>query len=406
MKKNVKIAFFDAKPYDRAWFGAALKDPLFADTDFDIEYFDSKLSAATARLAQGHDAVCAFVNDRIDRDVAAQLEAAGIRLVALRCAGYNNVDLEAMWERIHVARVPAYSPHSVAEHTVALLQTLNRKVHVAYNRIRDGNFALAGLVGRDLYGKTAGIIGTGKIGKILARILSGYGMRILLSDPCPDGEFAEELGAKYVDRDTLYRQSDVISLHCPLTPENRYMINEQSIALMKREAIILNTGRGGLIDTRALVEALKGDRIRGAGLDVYEEEERYFFEDWSMAPIRDDILARLIQLPNVVLTAHQAFLTEEALGEIARVTLSNIRDWAQGKALPNEICYHCEEDGKYPGCIRESSGSCWTDEPAAETSRSRPEDTRIHGVPVCTKAFSPESERFGDEDDPCADGSE
>jgi len=429
MRKNVKIAFFDAKPYDRAWFGAAMRDPAFADTEFEIDYFESKLTGATAPLAKGHDAVCAFVNDHIDRDVANALEESGIRLVALRCAGYNNVDLEAVWERIHVARVPAYSPHAVAEHTVALLQTLNRKVHVAYNRIRDGNFALSGLVGRDLYGKTAGIIGTGKIGKILARILAGYGMEVLLSDPYPDETFAESLGATYVDRDSLYRRSDVISLHCPLTPENRYMINERSIALMKRDAVILNTGRGALIDTRALVDALKSDRIRGAGLDVYEEEEQYFFEDWSMAPIRDDVLARLIQLPNVILTAHQAFLTEEALGEIARVTLANVKVWAEGAPLENEICYHCDETGKNAGCERESSAACWVDrrpalwsnaadmaedsdrslesgreEGAAQTTPASPRDTEIAGVTVCTKAFSPESERFDDDDDPCADG--
>ncbi len=411
MKKRVKIAFFDAKPYDRAWFGAALRDSDFAETEFEINYFESKLSASTVKLAQGHDAVCAFVNDRVDRDVAAALEGFGIRLVALRCAGYNNVDLEAVWERIHVVRVPAYSPHAVAEHAAALLQTLNRKVHVAYNRIRDGNFALSGLVGRDLYGKTAGIIGTGKIGKILGRILAGYGMKLLLSDPYPDEAFVESINAMpggqatYVDRDTLYRQSDVISLHCPLTPENRYMINERSIALMKREAIIVNTGRGGLIDTRALVEALKTDRIRGAGLDVYEEEELYFFEDWSMAPIRDDLLARLMQLPNVILTAHQAFLTEEALGEIARVTLANISAWAAGKPLDNEICYHCEGTGKGAECVRESGAACWVDTaPPAVTSPAVPSDTEIAGRQVCRKPFSYESERFTDEDDTCADG--
>lgn len=418
MKKTVKIAFFDAKPYDRTWFASAIKEPEFDGIRFDIDYFESKLTAATVPLVRDHDAVCVFVNDHIDREVAAGLASAGVKLVALRCAGYNNVDLEAVWERVHVVRVPAYSPHAVAEHAAALLQTLNRKVHVAYNRIRDGNFALSGLVGRDLYGKTAGIIGTGKIGKNLARILSGYGMKLLLDDPFPDKEFAESLGATYVDRDSLYRRSDVISLHCPLTPENRYMINERSIALMKREAILINTGRGALIDTRALVEALKSGRIRGAGLDVYEEEEQYFFEDWSMAPIRDDVLARLIQLPNVVMTAHQAFLTEEALAEIARVTLANVKAWAEGKTLENEICYHCNSTGKADSCLRESGGSCWVDAPAKEpdanggetlvvdgaTSPATPEDTVIAGVPVCEKAFSPESGRLLDDDSPCWDG--
>jgi len=361
MKKTIRIAFFDAKPYDREYFGRALGSPEFGDTEFSIDYFEGHLDASTAELARGHDAVCIFVNDRVDREVADKLVAGGVRLVALRCAGYNNVDLEAVWGKLHVVRVPAYSPHAVAEHAIALLQTLNRRIHTAYNRTRDGNFALAGLVGRDLYGQTAGIIGTGKIGKILASILHGYGMKILLNDLYPDQAFADSIGARYVEREELFRESDAISLHCPLTPENRYLVNAGSLALMKKNAILINTGRGGLIDTRALIEALKDGRIRGAGLDVYEEEDKYFFEDWSLAPIRDDVLARLIQFPNVLLTSHQAFLTEEALGEIARVTLENIRLRFSGGSTPNEICYQCTSTGKSAECRREKTGSCWAE---------------------------------------------
>ncbi len=415
MNKTLRVALFDAKPYDRVWFEKALKDPVFSEPpfaalSFEIDYYEVKLSSATAALAKNHNAVCAFVNDRIDREVAAQLEAQGITLVALRSAGYNNVDLEAVWGKIHVLRVPAYSPHAVAEHAAALLQTLNRKVHLAYNRVRDGNFALSGLVGRDLHGQTAGIVGTGKIGKILATILRGYGMKILLNDPYPDDAFAQSIGAVYTDRDSLYRNADVISLHCPLTPDNRYMIDEKSIALMKREAIVINTGRGALIDTRALVEALKAGRIRGAALDVYEEEEQYFFEDWSLAPIRDDLLARLIQLPNVILTAHQAFLTEEALSQIARTTLLNIASWAVGERLENEICYHCADLGKEKECVRESRGSCWNADTASVKDEAAVETEAVEGdapggkLPVCERPFSPESTRLDGPDDPCWDG--
>ncbi len=355
---TIRIAFFDTKSYDREYFERARESGDFGGLDFEYDFFEVKLDQATASLAEGHEVVCAFVNDHVDRAVVERLEAAGVKLIALRCAGYNNVDLEAVWGRLHVVRVPAYSPHAVAEHAAALLQTLNRRIHTAFNRTRDGNFALNGLVGRDLYGKTAGIIGTGKIGKILAEILHGYGMRVLLDDPYPDDEFAHRIGARYVPREELYRESDVISLHCPLTPENRHMINAESLALMKRDVILINTGRGALIDSRALVEALKDGRIRGAGLDVYEEEDKYFFEDWSLSPIRDDVLARLIQFPNVLLTAHQAFLTEEALGEIARVTLDNVRLWKLENRAPNEICYQCAA-GKAGECARDKVGLCW-----------------------------------------------
>jgi D-lactate dehydrogenase len=359
MKKTIRIAFFDTKSYDREYFLKAAERPEFAGLDFQFDFFEGHLTSSTVGLTKDHDAVCAFVNDRIDRAVADALASYGVDLVALRSAGYNNVDLEAVWEKVHVVRVPAYSPHAVAEHAVALLQTLNRRTHTAYNRTRDGNFALGGLVGRDLFGKTAGIIGTGKIGKILAGILHGFGMEVLLDDPYPDAAFAASIGARYVPRSELYAQSDVISLHCPLTPENHYMINAETLAQMKKDVILINTGRGALIDSKALIEALKDGRVRGAGLDVYEEEEEYFFEDWSLSPIRDDVLARLLQFPNVLLTAHQAFLTEEALGEIARVTLENIRQWSAGERMPNEICYQCTHTGKSAGCAREETGTCW-----------------------------------------------
>jgi len=359
MHNTIRVAFFDSKAYDREYFEKARDSASFPDLDFIFDFFEAHLTAATASLAREHDVVCIFVNDHVDSTVVGLLSGYGVKLVALRSAGYNNIDLSAVWEKLHVVRVPAYSPHAVAEHAAALLQTLNRRIHTAYNRTRDGNFALNGLVGRDLYGQTAGIIGTGKIGKILARILHGYGMHLLLDDLYPDQAFAESICARYVEREVLFRSSDVISLHCPLTPENHHLINRESLALMKSGLILINTGRGALIDTKALIETLKEGKIRGAGLDVYEEEEKYFFEDWSLDPIQDDVLARLIQFPNVLLTSHQAFLTEEALTEIARVTLDNIRGWASGGNIPNEICYRCTDLGKASGCAREKRGKCW-----------------------------------------------
>ncbi len=355
---TIRIAFFDTKSYDREYFERAKAAGETDSLRFEFDFFEAHLDATTASLAAGHEVVCIFVNDHVDRAVADKLESLGVKLIALRCAGYNNVDLESVWGRLHVVRVPSYSPHAVAEHAVALLQTLNRRIHTAYNRTRDGNFALGGLVGRDLFGKTAGVIGTGKIGKILAEILRGYGMNVLLDDPFHDDAFAARIGARYASREELYRESDVISLHCPLTPENRHMINAETLALMKPGVILVNTGRGALIDSKALVDALKDGKIRGAGLDVYEEEDKYFFEDWSLAPIQDDVLARLIQFPNVLLTAHQAFLTEEALGEIARVTLENVRLWETESRAPNEICYQCSA-GSAGECARDKSGLCW-----------------------------------------------
>jgi D-lactate dehydrogenase len=348
--RAVRIAFFDTKPYDRDYFERAN-----AGSGFHIKFFPARLAADTAALAAGYDAVCAFVNDEIDRATADVLVAGGVRLVALRCAGYNNIDLEAVWGRLHVVRVPAYSPHAVAEHALALLLTLNRKTHKAYNRTRDGNFTLSGLVGFDLYGKTAGIVGTGQIGRIAAGILRGFGMEVLVSDPFPNEEWAASIGARYVSLDELFRSSDVVSLHCPLTAENRHLVNAEVLSSMKDDAIIVNTGRGALIDTKALIDALKDDRIGGAGLDVYEEEDAYFFEDHSSTVIKDDILARLLTLPNVLVTSHQAFLTTEALEAIADTTLENVAAFFLRGDLTNEICYRCTRHD----CDRKRTGKCF-----------------------------------------------
>jgi D-lactate dehydrogenase len=332
--KKVKIAFFDTKPYDRDYF-----DPLLKQSEFqpEIKFLQARMGQDTSALAAGYDGICIFVNDRVDAEAAETLYRQGIKLIALRSAGYNNIDLEALKGKIPAVRVPAYSPHAVAEYVASLLLTLNRKTHKAYSRIRDGNFSLTGLEGFDLYGKTAGIIGTGQIGRITAEICRGFGMEVLVSDPFPQKEWAEAHGARYTGTADLLRRSDIISLHCPLTPQNRYLINSEALASMKPGAIIINTGRGGLIDTKALIEALKENRIGGAGLDVYEEEDDYFFEDHSGEVIQDDTLARLMTFPNVLITSHQAFLTREALAAIAATTLENIRLFFEKGELPNEI---------------------------------------------------------------------
>ena len=314
------IAFYDTKSYDRKYFGDAP-----ATDGVCWRFHEFRLSAETASTARGALAVCIFVNDQIDRPCIEALAEAGVKLVALRCAGFNNVDLAAAREcGIPVVRVPAYSPHAVAEHTVALLLTLNRKIHRAYNRVRDLNFSLYGLVGFDLHGKTVGIVGTGRIGKITAGIFSGFGTRILAFDPCPDAGWAGKNGITYTDFSDLLAQSDMVSLHLPLTPQSHYLINAKSIARMKPGAHLINTSRGKLIDTSALIEALKSGHLGGVALDVYEEEEGIFFEDHSGQVLQDDELSRLLIFPNVLITSHQAFLTHEALTEIARVTSENI----------------------------------------------------------------------------------
>ena len=348
--QTIKTTFFDAKPYDRETFDAVARG-----SGVELKYFDGHLNEDTVQVAAGAEAVCIFVNDAVTRVVAETLKAQGVRLIALRCAGYNNVDLKAVYQHLHVVRVPAYSPYAVAEHAAALLLTLNRKTHKAYFRTRDGNFSINGLMGFDLHGKTAGVIGTGKIGRVLIGILRGFGMRVLAFDPFPDAAFALASGCTYTDLPTLYRESDVISLHCPLTPENVRMINSESLAQMKPGVVIINTGRGKLIDSLALIGGLKSGQVGAAGLDVYEEETDYFFEDFSAAGIDDDVLARLMTFPNVLITSHQAFFTREAMTNIAQTTLDNIRGFFDRGELPHEICYRCGE----ATCQRKASGKCF-----------------------------------------------
>ena len=324
------IAFFGSKPYDEASFNE--KNSGYG---FELRYYKGHLNLNNVILTQGVDAVCIFVNDTADAEVIRQLAANGVKLLALRCAGYNNVDLKAAAENgITVVRVPAYSPYAVAEYTVALMLSLNRKIPRATWRTRDGNFSLHGLLGFDMYGKTAGIIGTGK--KLIA-ILRGFGMNILAYDLYPDYNFAREHQVVYTTLDELYRSSDIISLHCPLTEQTRYLINDYSISKMKDGVMIINTGRGQLIHTNALIEGLKNKKIGSAGLDVYEEESEYFYEDRSDKIIDDDTLARLLSFNNVIVTSHQAFFTREALANIAATTLMNIKDFMEHKKLENEV---------------------------------------------------------------------
>lgn len=313
------VIVYDTKPYDREHLQAA------GGGRVHWNFCEFRLTPESAATARGADSVCVFVNDQLSRPCLEKLAAAGVKHVALRCAGFNNVDLAAARElKIAVTRVPAYSPYAVAEHCVALLLTLNRQIHRANNRVRDLNFSLNGLVGFDLHGKTAGIIGTGRVGKIVAQILRGFGMRVLASDAFPDATWAAAQGVEYTDTPSLARQSDIISLHTPLTPETHHIIRAETIAITKRGVIFLNVSRGKLIDTTALIAGLKTGHIGGVALDVYEEEEGIFFEDLSGQVLQDDELARLLTFSNVLITAHQAFLTREALAEIARVTVANL----------------------------------------------------------------------------------
>lgn len=329
---SVKIAFFDAKQYDENSFNNANEK-----FGFEIRYFKEHLNINNVLLTKDFDVACIFVNAVADAPVIDKLVENNVKLIALRCAGYNNVDLNATKNRIKVVRVPAYSPYAVAEHTLALMLTLNRKTHKAYNRTREGNFALNGLMGFDMHGKTAGIIGTGKIAKILIKTLRSMGMNVLAYDVYPDHNFAASEGIKYVTLNDLYQHSDIISLHCPLTKETEYIINKKSISLMKNGVMIINTGRGKLIDTQALIQGLKTKKIGSAGLDVYEEESEYFFEDRSNKIMDDDVLARLLSFNNVIVTSHQAFFTKEALENIAEITLQNIQDFVTGNTLTNEV---------------------------------------------------------------------
>ena len=327
-----KIAFFGAKPYDIASF-----DKVNEKYNYDIRYYKGHLNPNNVVLTQDTDAVCIFVNDTADATVIDAMVDNGVKLLALRCAGFNNVDLKAAKGKLPVVRVPAYSPYAVAEYSLALMLSLNRKIHRAYWRTRDGNFSLNGLMGFDMHGKTIGIIGTGKIAKILIRLLKGFGMRILAYDLYPDMKFAGEEGISYVSLDELYRESDIISLHCPLTDQTKYMIDKDSIDKMKKGVMIINTGRGQLINTNDLIEGLKEKKIAAAGLDVYEEEGEYFYEDKSDKIIDDDVLARLLSFNNVIVTSHQAFFTKEALHNIAETTLQNIDDFRHHRPLVNEV---------------------------------------------------------------------
>lgn len=327
------IAFFGTKPYDEKSFNKVNEK-----FGFEIKYFKGHLNKNNIVLTQGVDAVCIFVNDIADAGVLKVMADNGVKLLALRAAGYNNVDLAAAEaNNIKIVRVPAYSPYAVAEYTVALMLSLNRKIPRATYRTRDGNFSLHGLMGFDMHGKTVGIIGTGKIAKILIQILKGFGMNILAYDVYPDYNFAREYQVVYTSLDELYHNSDIISLHCPLTDATKYLINDYSISKMKDGVMIINTGRGQLIHTNALIEGLKNKKVGYAGLDVYEEESEYFYEDKSDKIIDDDTLARLLSFPNVIVTSHQAFFTQEAMRNIATTTLQNIKDFKDGKALENEV---------------------------------------------------------------------
>lgn len=321
------VAVYDTKPYDQSSLVEASEE-----TDIQWIFHPFRLSKTTASAAEGAQAVCAFVNDHADEESLPQLAKLGVKHLALRCAGFNNVNVSlANSVGICVSRVPDYSPYAVAEHTIGLLLTLNRRIHRAYNRVRELNFSLSGLVGFDLHGKTAGIIGTGKIGKITAQILRGFGMEVLAFDPFADHEWAKSYGITYVDLSELYPSADVVSLHVPLLPDTHHLINTETVKLFKPGAILVNVSRGALVDTTAVIEALKSGQLGGMALDVYEEEEGIFFEDLSGQVLQDDELARLLTFPNVLITAHQAFLTKEALGEISRVTVENILRQQKGE---------------------------------------------------------------------------
>lgn len=320
------VSVYDSKPYDREYLGRAE-----GAADIEWHFHEFRLGPDTAAAAAGAGSVCVFVNDVVDRAVLAKLRAAGVGHVALRCTGFNNVDVAAARELgVAVTRVPNYSPHAVAEHAVALLLALNRKIHRASNRVRDFNFSLTGLVGFDLHGKVAGIVGTGRIGRLAAGILRGFGMRVVCYDPFPAADWAATAGVEYAPLDAVWEQSNVVSLHVPLTPQTLHLVGEGSLARMKRGVVLVNVSRGRLIDTGALIQALKAGHVGGVALDVYEEEEGVFFEDLSGQVMQDDELARLLTFPNVLVTAHQAFLTREALGDIARVTVANLRRAAAG----------------------------------------------------------------------------
>ncbi len=344
----IKIAFYDTKEYDRASF-----ERYAAQQDIQFRFLETKLNADTVELAKGCDAVCVFVNDTVDAAVIDQLYAFGVKLVALRSAGYNNVDIRHAYGKVHVVHVPAYSPYAVAEHAIALLLTSVRRIHKAYNRTREFNFSLSGLTGFDFHGKTVGVIGTGKIGRIFIDICRGFGMQVIAYDKFP----AKDSGIEYVSLDRLFAESDIISLHCPLTDDTRHLIGPDAIAKMKKGVVLVNTSRGGLIDAEALLDGIKSRKIGAACLDVYEEEADVFFEDRSGHIMDDELLSRLISMPNVILTSHQAFLTEEALDNIANTTISNILSYFERDGLcNNELCYRC---GRIEECKKARKEKCF-----------------------------------------------
>ena len=330
----MKIAFFDTKPYDIPSFSRyAEQNGIF------IKFFETKLNEDTVELANGFDGVCVFVNDTVNSTVIDRLCDMGVRYVALRCAGFNNVDTKYAYGRLHVFRVPAYSPYAVAEHAIAMLLTSIRRIHKAYIRTRDFNFSLTGMTGFDLHEKTVGVVGTGKIGRVFIDICKGFGMKVLAYDKYPAKDLDNGDTVRYVSLDTLFAESDIISLHCPLTEETYHMIDENSIEKCRRGVMIINTSRGALVDAEALLAAIKSRKVGGACLDVYEEESDLFFEDYSGHIIEDDTLARLISMPNVIVTSHQAFLTEEALDNIALTTINNLVDFEKNGECPNELCH-------------------------------------------------------------------
>ena len=343
----IKVAFFDTKTYDRPSF-----EHYGSLNGIEFKFLESKLNMDTVEFAKDCDAVCVFVNDSVTAQVIERLHELGVRLIALRCAGYNNVDLTAAFGKVHVSHVPAYSPYAVAEHAAALLLTSVRRIHKAYNRTRDFNFSLNGLTGFDLHGKTVGVIGTGRIGRIFIDICRGFGMEVIAYD-----RFPKDDGLAYVTLDELFSCSDIISLHCPLTDETRHLVNADAIAKMKKGVVLLNTSRGALIDAEALLEGIKSRKIGAACLDVYEEEADIFFEDRSGHIMDDELLSRLISMPNVIVTSHQAFLTEEALNNIAETTVNNILSCINGDGLcDNELCYRC---GNIDQCRKKRKIRCF-----------------------------------------------
>ena len=344
----IKVAFFDTKEYDRASF-----ELCNIESEMEFKFLETKLTEDTVDLAKDCDVVCVFVNDTVNGNVIDKLYEYGVKMIALRCAGYNNVDLSRAYGKIHVVHVPAYSPYAVAEHAAALLLTSVRRIHKAYNRTRDFNFSLNGLTGFDLHGKTVGVVGTGKIGRIFINICQGFGMNVIAYDKFP----AKDSGLHYVSLDELFEKSDIISLHCPLTEETTHLINHESIAKMKKGVVILNTSRGALINAEALLEGIKSRKVGAACLDVYEEEADIFFEDRSGHILNDELLARLISMPNVIVTSHQAFLTKEALTNIAETTIKNIKSFFENDGLcDNELCYRC---GNIEHCKKQRKQRCF-----------------------------------------------